>query len=402
MSIANDHASAASARAAAMALSGGGTMGEIAGFAPASSSFDIPSAGPVQLSFWELATQRDSIVITAVSNEPSVDLRNSEVFSKTLFSRDDQVLQQLNAGISAGQHEGGGKSLEIRRFGFNLDHGGVNGGLKVLVDNVQQNQGTQGHGQGYLGALKSLSPELIDDVTIINGPFSAQYGDFSGLGVVHIRQRESLGDQYTVRLQGGNFDGAAGVVAGLGVISLLRYRKLVWVMLVVATLVTVLPQTQIYVERFIEGIQGQDLATQMRFGEYKDAFELISRYPLTGVGFFGTPDIDVYVGVSSVYLLLAQQMGLVGGGLYVVIGLAYLAIILVTLHRLPKGHLLEAPLLGYGLAILGAMVGGMFDHFYFNLTFIHIVALYWLTMGLGMVAVLLWRDQERKLLEDIK
>jgi len=67
--------------------------------------------------------------------------------------------ETLAAGINAGQHEGGGKSLEIRRFGFNLDHGGVNGGLKVLVDDVQQNQATQGHGQGYLGALKSLTPE---------------------------------------------------------------------------------------------------------------------------------------------------------------------------------------------------------------------------------------------------
>jgi hypothetical protein len=107
------------------------------------------------------------------------------------------------------------------------------------------------------------------------------------------------------------------------------------------------------------------------------------------VGFFGTPDIDVYVGVSSVYLLLAQQMGLIGAGLYILIGLVYLGIVLVTLSRLPKGDRLEAPLLGYGLAILGAMVGGVFDHFYFNLTFIHIVALYWLTMGLGMAAVLL-------------
>ena len=153
-----------------------------------------------------IAGQHDSVVITAKTVEPAVDLRNSEVFNRTLFTRDDQVMQQLNAGIDAGQHEGGGKSLEIRRFGFNLDHGGVNGGLKVLVDDVQQNQGTQGHGQGYLGALKALSPELIQDVTIINGPFSAEYGDFSGLGVVHIRQRESLPDGFTVRLEGGNFD----------------------------------------------------------------------------------------------------------------------------------------------------------------------------------------------------
>lgn len=185
-----------------------------------------------------------------------------------------------------------------------------------------------------------------------------------------------------------------GVVAGLGLMSLLRYRKLVWLMLGVAVLVVILPQTQLYVERFVEGIQGEDLATQMRFGEYKDAFELISRYPLTGVGFFGTPDIDVYVGVSSVYLLLAQQVGLIGAGLYILIGLAYIVIILVVLRRMPKSHPLEAPLLGYGLAILGAMVGGVFDHFYFNLTFIHIAALYWLVTGLGMAALLISRAEE--------
>jgi hypothetical protein len=179
-----------------------------------------------------------------------------------------------------------------------------------------------------------------------------------------------------------------GVAVGLGVASLLRYRKLAWVMLLAAALALVLPQTQFYVERLLEGIRGEDLATQMRFGEYKDAFELISRYPLTGVGFFGTPDIDVYVGVSSVYLLLAQQLGLVGAGLYLLIGLVYLLLMFLTLRRVPKTHPLETPLLAYGGAILGAMVGGVFDHFYFNLTFIHIAALYWLTMGLGMAAML--------------
>jgi outer membrane receptor protein involved in Fe transport len=147
----------------------------------------------------------EEIVINTKTLEPSIERRNGKIFSDTLFSRDDQIFQSLDAGINAGQHEGGGKSLEIRRFGFNLDHGGVNGGLKVLTDNVQQNQGTQGHGQGYLGSLKSLSPELVQDVDIINGPFSAEYGDFSGLGVVHIRTKESLPQQLTARLQGGQF-----------------------------------------------------------------------------------------------------------------------------------------------------------------------------------------------------
>ncbi len=153
---------------------------------------------------------KTTIVITAKPVEPGVDRRNSDVFTRTLFSRDDQIFHVLDAGINAGQHEGGGKSLEIRRFGFNLDHGGVNGGLKVLVDDVQQNQGTQGHGQGYLGSLKSLSPELVEGVDIINGPFDAAYGDFSGLGVVHIRTRESMPDVWTVRLQGGSFGSERG------------------------------------------------------------------------------------------------------------------------------------------------------------------------------------------------
>src|SRR5256714_12953320 len=148
---------------------------------------------------------KTTIVITAAPVEPTLDRRNADVFSRTLFSRDDQIFHVLDAGINAGQHEGGGKSLEIRRFGFNLDHGGVNGGLKVLVDDVQQNQGTQGHGQGYLGALKTLTPELVDEVHILNGPFSAEYGDFSGLGVVHIRLKESLPEQWNMRLQGGSF-----------------------------------------------------------------------------------------------------------------------------------------------------------------------------------------------------
>lgn len=151
-----------------------------------------------------------SVVIVDASLDPSVDRRNEEIYRSTLFTRDDQIFDTLSAGINAGQHEGGGKSLEIRRFGFNMDHGGLFGGFKVLVDDVQQNFATQGHGQGYLGQLKSLTPELVEQVEILNGPFSAQYGDFSGLGVAHIRTRESLPNPLTARVQGGSFNNMRG------------------------------------------------------------------------------------------------------------------------------------------------------------------------------------------------
>jgi hypothetical protein len=154
----------------------------------------------------------DGVVIEASSFDPTINRRNESVYRDTLFSRDDQIFQTLDSGFNVGQHEGGGKSLEIRRFGFNLDHGGVNGGVKVLVDGVQQNQGTQGHGQGYLGNLKSLTPELIQEVNVLNGPFSGEYGDFSSLGVVRIRLKEELPEQLLLRLQGGSFSTSRGFV----------------------------------------------------------------------------------------------------------------------------------------------------------------------------------------------
>ncbi len=164
-----------------------------------------PAEQPAPVEKPALPALHQSILIVASSLEPAVERRDEEIFEKTLFTRDDQIFHILGAGLSLGQHEGGGKSLEVRRYGFNLDHGGVSGGLKVLVDNVQQNQPTQGHGQGYLGALKSLSPELIEEVDVLGGPFSPEYGDFSGLGVVHIRLRESLPDLGTLRYQGGSY-----------------------------------------------------------------------------------------------------------------------------------------------------------------------------------------------------
>ncbi|CAN5180467.1 hypothetical protein BH20ACI2_BH20ACI2_03470 [soil metagenome] len=155
----------------------------------------------------------ETVTIEGGILSPALETRDDTIFTETLFGRDDQLIFTLNAGINAGQHEGGGKSLEIRRYGFNTDHGGVNGGLKIVVDNVQQNQGTQGHGQGYLGDLKSLSPELVENVSIINGPFSAAYGDFSGLGVVKIDLKESLPQIFTARIQGGSFNTARGFFA---------------------------------------------------------------------------------------------------------------------------------------------------------------------------------------------
>ncbi len=179
----------------------------------------------------------------------------------------------------------------------------------------------------------------------------------------------------------------AGLAAAIGLMALLRYRKLFWIGLAVLALLLLLPATQSYVAHFTEGVQGDDLATQMRFGEYRDAWNLIRRYPWFGVGFSGTPDIDTYLGVSNVYLLIAEETGFVG--LLAFLGTAgtFFWRLFGALRHCPPGHPLEPALLGTGMAVAGALVGGLMDHYLFNLVFPHAAALLWLVVGLGAVAI---------------
>ncbi len=177
----------------------------------------------------------------------------------------------------------------------------------------------------------------------------------------------------------------AGLVAGVAVIGLLRYRKLLLAGAVAAALLIFLPQTQAYIVRFVEGIQLQDRATLMRLGEYKDALALIARYPWLGVGFAGSPDADLYVGVSNVYLLMAEIMGVIGVTVFLLVLAGYLRSLWVAWRKNTDPGL-EALFLGLGAAIVGGMVGGIFDHYLFNLVYPHMGVLLWTYLGLGMAA----------------
>jgi O-antigen ligase len=185
----------------------------------------------------------------------------------------------------------------------------------------------------------------------------------------------------------------AGMVAALAFLAVVRYRRLLPLMLLGGVLFLTLPQAQGYAQRFIEGIQGQDLATQMRFGEYKDALILISRYPLLGVGFAGAPDIDLYIGVSSLYLIIAEQVGLVGLGIFLAVMAGFFAITLSAWLRARPEPRLEGILLGYVAALAGVLVSSSFDHFFFNIDFIHLVCFMWLNLGLGVAAARLASTQ---------
>jgi O-antigen ligase len=177
-----------------------------------------------------------------------------------------------------------------------------------------------------------------------------------------------------------------GLAVGLGFVAVARYRRLLPYLALAGILLLLLPVTQGYIARFVEGFQGQDLATQMRFGEYTDALILIGRYPLFGVGFAGSPDIDVYLGVANVYLTIAQQMGL--------LGLTAFAVLIATIFGYAflnrdyfRGHQRGSAIwLGLHAALLGGLAVGIFDHYLFNIEFHHAVTIFWFLVGLAVAA----------------
>lgn len=180
-----------------------------------------------------------------------------------------------------------------------------------------------------------------------------------------------------------------GLASAIAFIALLRYRKLLWVGIIGLVLLLLLPQTQEYVARFVAGIQGQDLATQMRFGEYRDALRLISRYPVFGVGFSGVPDIDLYLGVSSVYLLMAENMGVVGLLAFLLAMVVFFVLVLRTARAGLLDDRREALLLGLSGAVAGVLVSGVLDHYLFNLAYPHMVSLFWIYVGLAVATILI-------------
>ncbi|MCC6190504.1 MAG: O-antigen ligase family protein [Anaerolineales bacterium] len=193
---------------------------------------------------------------------------------------------------------------------------------------------------------------------------------------------------------------AALALAALGV-ALLRYRTMIWVIVLAAVVILVLPATSGYVVRFIEGFRGQDLATQMRLGEYKDALILIQRYPFLGVGFAGTPEIDIYLGVSNAYFLIAEQMGLVGLAAFLLVMLVVLGWGFQSRRAVYAASTADAGVdatalwLGAHAGLSAALAVGVVDHYFFTLSFQPAGTLFWMFAGMALAATRLARAQQR-------
>jgi O-antigen ligase len=188
-------------------------------------------------------------------------------------------------------------------------------------------------------------------------------------------------------------------LAALGValagIALARYRRLLWLILLVALVIALLPVAQTYELHFLQGLQGQDLATQMRFGEYKDALILIGRHPL-GVGFAGTPEIDVYLGVSSAYLIMIEEMGLVGLAGFLLIIAVTLGWSFVNRRAVYADERLTPVWLGAHAGLAAALTVGLADHYFFNIDFQPSGAIFWIVVALCLAATRLAVQRPRQ------
>ena len=187
-----------------------------------------------------------------------------------------------------------------------------------------------------------------------------------------------------------------GAMLGLALagvmLALARYRRLAWLLLAAAVLVALLPATREYAVHFVEGVRGEDLATQMRFGEYRDALTLIGRYPWIGVGFAGAPDLDIYLGVANAYLTIASETGFVGLAAFLLVLAAIFGWACGARRLARQAPELEPQWLGLHAGLIAALVVGLFDHYFFNLDFQPAGTIFWLFAGMALAATRLIKN----------
>ncbi|MBI4319518.1 MAG: O-antigen ligase family protein [Chloroflexi bacterium] len=177
-----------------------------------------------------------------------------------------------------------------------------------------------------------------------------------------------------------------GFIVAMLFVATVKYRKLwlVFALIGIVLYLGIAPVDLPFIGHLESGFAARDKAAAMRLGEYKDAWRLISEFPWFGVGFGSAPAVDLYVGVSSIYLLMAEQMGLVGAAVFILAMVFLFWQGLGTLMR-AQNPAYQATLLGLLAAVVAALVAGIFDHHFFNLRFPHVVALLWMLAGMVTV-----------------
>ncbi|GAB1421502.1 O-antigen ligase family protein [Anaerolineales bacterium] len=196
------------------------------------------------------------------------------------------------------------------------------------------------------------------------------------------------------------FSRASFLAFGVGVVlmAFLRYRKLIPLMIIAGLLFLMLPQTQDYIERLVDAFQGEDLATQMRVGEWSDSIDLIREFPLLGIGFTGTPRIGLYADVANMYLIMGNKIGLMGVIVFLTAMGAVLTYGYKNLARAFPDPDLEALHLGYHVMLVVILINAVADHYYFRLDFQGSIMWMWLIVALAIISSHLAQQDNQPLL----
>jgi uncharacterized membrane protein len=91
------------------------------------------------------------------------------------------------------------------------------------------------------------------------------------------------------------------------------------------------------------------------------------------------------------YLTLAENMGIIGLVIFLAAIIGFFNMFLEA-WRAGVAPEREALLLGFGGSILGALVSGMGDHYWFNLTYPHMTVAFWLSVSLTVATILIERE----------
>ncbi|MFJ9534453.1 TonB-dependent receptor [Herbaspirillum sp. NPDC101396] len=172
-----------------------------------------------------------NVVKSAVSNEnsglpTSVTVIDRAEIDRTNVGRDISDLLRRVPGVMAHTLDQGdiGNSIKMRGF-FSSSHGAD---TAVYIDGVPQNLPSSAINHG-MNDMSWLTPEMIDSIDVIKGPFSALYGDQNRSGAVSITTRNvaensiaiSVGSQGSKRLNA-VISGKSGPIQSLVVADLYK------------------------------------------------------------------------------------------------------------------------------------------------------------------------------------
>lgn len=177
---------------------------------PSRSDTDSPAqpTSSVGAATQALVTDKSQVSGGAASLPSQVQtITPQDIQQLNVWGREPAELFMRTAGINAYYYNQGTLGLGIGMRGFSTAND-----IGIWVDGVPQNYPSQ-VGQGRV-LLQWLTPEAIEKIEIIKGPFSALYGNFAEAGVINIVTKKS-DPSSSVKAEAGSFS----AFRGLGILS---------------------------------------------------------------------------------------------------------------------------------------------------------------------------------------